>query len=290
MSTADSMPPAKQDPDMPTDSQGNIKQIKLISHSPLFYWWPVWFFGFFMAAWTYVENHRFAALPADTKIVATAADGTPKSYILTTNKDLTKVMQQAVTLSKNDFDNGFPTRVSHHAWLGTIFILILILTVIITNVPLRGLWSFVVIIMVVVISLFITVFHGWDDVYEQIGNLKIYINMAGYLFIATAVLVLWLVATFIFDRRTFIIFSPGQIKVCEHIGASVRTYDATGVSFEKQRDDLFRHYILGFGSGDLVVRTAGAERHEIKLANVLGIGWKLRPIEDLLREKATTSI
>ena len=137
-----------------------------------------------------------------------------------------------------------------------------------------------------VLALFVTVFHGWDLLFERVANLRIYINLAGYLFIATVVFVLWAVATFVFDHRTYMIITPGQIKVCEHIGDAVRTYDTVGLTFEKQRADLFRHYILGFGSGDLVVRTSGADRHEIVLPNVLGIGWKMKPIEDMLRERA----
>ena len=145
----------------------------------------------------------------------------------------------------------------------------------------------ITIMAIVVVALFISLFHGWDEIYERVANLRVYINMAGYLFISTAVFVVWALATFIFDRRAYIIFTPGQIRVCEHIGASVKTFDTMGLTLEKQRDDLFRHYILGFGSGDLIVKTSGAERQEIVLHNVLGIGWKLQPIEDLLREKAT---
>jgi hypothetical protein len=100
------------------------------------------------------------------------------------------------------------------------------------------------------------------------------------------VYILWAVATFIFDRRSYVIFTPGQIRVCEHIGASVETYNTFGVGMEKQRDDLFRHYILGFGSGDLILKAPGA-KHEIKLPNVLGIGWRLKHVEDMLRSVAT---
>ena len=94
---------------------------------------------------------------------------------------------------------------------------------------------------------------------------------------------------FVFDRRSYMIFTPGQIKVCEHIGAAVKTYDTYGIHMEKQRDDLFRHYILGFGSGDLIIMTSGAEKHEIRLPNVLGIGWRLKTVEDMLRERATVA-
>src|SRR5262245_54693777 len=43
------------------------KEIKLISHSTLFYWWPVWVFGFFLAAWTLVEDDRLVVAPANGK-------------------------------------------------------------------------------------------------------------------------------------------------------------------------------------------------------------------------------
>jgi hypothetical protein len=145
-----------------------------------------------------------------------------------------------------------------------------------------------VIVMIIVIALLFSVFHVWDDFYLLIGGLHVYVNMAGYMFVALAVLAIWFVAVYVFDRRTYIIFTPGQVKVCEHIGASVRTFDTVGLTFEKQRDDLFRHIILGFGSGDLIVRTSGAERSEIKIQNVLMIGSKLKDVENLLRERAVT--
>ncbi|MBL8867845.1 MAG: hypothetical protein JNK93_19985 [Planctomycetia bacterium] len=291
--TTPTTPSSAGAPAAPTPPAGP-REIKLISHSTLFYWWPVWAFGFFMALWTSLEGHRFAVLPPDARITTIDDKAETKTYLLktkaTTLPDPLAKSIAASDLNAAESDRVFPTHVSQRAWLGSLYVVILVVTVFITNVPLRGLWSFMVILAIIVLSLVITVFNGWDDLYERVAALKVYINLAGYLTISTAIFIIWAVATFIFDRRTFIVFMPGQIKVCEHIGASVRTYDAVGVTFEKQRDDLFRHYILGFGSGDLVVRTAGAERHEIRLQNVLGIGWKLGPVEDLLREKSTVAV
>ena len=275
-------------PPVPVHTPSGQRELKLIGHSPLFYWWPVWACGFFMAVWTAAENHRLAVVPWDTTIEKTERldDGTTR-YTVETKGDLPKQLARAEEASRQRSPGSkFAVSMSQHAWLGSLFVMTLLLTIMITNIPLRGLWSFLVIILLIVLALFITVFHGWDILFERVANLRVYINLAGYLFIATVVFILWGVATFVFDRRTYMIITPGQIKVCEHIGDAVRTYDTSGMTFEKQRADLFRHYILGFGSGDLVVRTAGAERHEIVLSNVLGIGWKMKPIEDMLRERA----
>ena len=54
---------------------------------------------------------------------------------------------------------------------------------------------------------------------------------------------------------------------------------------EKKRNDLFRHWLLGLGSGDLHVKTGGPANLDFELNNVLFVGWKLARIQDLLREK-----
>ena len=58
-----------------------------------------------------------------------------------------------------------------------------------------------------------------------------------------------------------------------------------GMTIQKQRSDLFRHWILGLGSGDLIVRTSGAQAHQFDLPNVLSLGRRVREIEELLRMK-----
>jgi hypothetical protein len=272
----------------PPGVQGSKPQeIKLISHSNLFYWWPVWALGFFMALWTSIENHRLAIVPDGGRV---AKDERLNSYTMVFPADkTTKSLEEAVRNTDSSAP-AFKPRISQDAWLGAVFTVGLILTIAITNIPLRGLWSFITLIMIVVIALFISLFPGgWDAIFDSLAGLHIHINMAGYLFIGVSVFALWALATFVFDRRSYVIFTPGQIKVCEHIGAAVKTYDTYGIHMEKQRDDLFRHYILGFGSGDLIIHTAGAEKHEIKLPNVLGIGWRLKTVEDMLRERATVA-
>ena len=81
------------------------------------------------------------------------------------------------------------------------------------------------------------------------------------------------------------VFSPGQFRVRLEIGDAETAYDTAGMTIQKQRSDLFRHWFLGIGSGDLIVRTAGAQTHQFDMPNVLFLGRKVREIEDLLRSK-----
>ena len=265
------------------------REIKLVSHSTIFYWWPIWLLGYVLAIITLVENHRMAILPPGAKVEVTKwTDETrkvPEEYRIEV-KGSTKQLELAPShLAVGD--DAFRTRVSQKAWMGPLYCVVLLLTILITNIPMRGLWSFLVILMLIVTALMFSVFDVWESLLVHLGHLHIFINMAGYLFIATTTLILWVVSVFIFDQRTYMVITPGQIRVCEHIGASIRNFDTTGLSFEKQRDDMFRHWILGFFSGDLIVRTHGAEKEEIRLPNVLWIGWRLEEVQEILRERAT---
>jgi hypothetical protein len=294
MSTAPTPPPPPPPPHpVPHPVPPAKRQITLISHSMLFYWWPIWLLGFIMAAVTYFEDHRLAVVPPGTLVTKAKEDDKSTFYTLGIVKGSeTNSLNEAVAATEKPGEARlpFPTRVSQKVWMAPIFCVVLLLTVVITNVPLRGLWSFLVLLMMLVIALLITLVpNGWDQLLRALGNLHIYINMAGYLFIATIVFVLWAVSIFIFDQRTYLIVTPGQIQVCEHVGASIRSFDTTGLTFEKQRDDLFRHWLLGFFSGDLIVRTSGAEKETIRLPNVLWIGWRLEEVQALLREKATVA-
>src|SRR5262249_13863254 len=150
-----------------------------------------------------------------------------------------------------------------------------LIVIFITNVPLRGMWSLLVIMAIIMLSIIFALAGWWDRILETIKLLDIRINMGGYLFISLGLLALWMFAFFFFDKQVYIIFTPGAMKVCLEIGGGEKQYDTLGMAIEKERSDLFRHYILGLGSGDLVIRTTGADRHEFRLTNVLRVSHKL---------------
>lgn len=306
MSTADPNLPAGPAPT--GDTTPELDEIRVYSHSPLFYWWPVWLFGFIFALITLMDGDRLVIVPGDTLLVKEPAEGNrtrPVIYAPAVERDpMEKVIREADSQRRQDLAKQNPSfahaseaqgnqlkayeirpHVSGRSWIGPAYVIILFLVIVITSVPLRGLWSLVVVIGFVVLALVISLFKWWDDIFESFYGLHIFINLAGYLLLSTALFIAWAVATFIFDRRSYIIFTPGQIRVCEEIGSREKTYDTTGMTIEKHRDDWFRHIFLGFGSGDLSVRTAGADRNEIRMPNVTLIGFKIDPIQQLIRQR-----
>jgi hypothetical protein len=55
--------------------------------------------------------------------------------------------------------------------------------------------------------------------------------------------------------------------------------------FEKLRDDPFRHWLLGMGSGDLVIDTSGAQREHLQIPNVLSLNRILARLQNMVSER-----
>jgi hypothetical protein len=52
--------------------------------------------------------------------------------------------------------------------------------------------------------------------------------------------------------------------------------------FEKHRQDLFRHWVLGLGSGDIQISTTGARRETLNIPNVLFADSKVGEIQKMI--------
>ena len=266
-------------------------KVTVISHSNLFYWWPVWAIGFLMAALTYLDGDVLATVPAKTKAVKemvtyTGEDGKlykGEAYVLPEGKLVSRLTRG----NKDSVTRNPYIHMAKSKNYGVIFCVTLLLVITITNVPLRGMWSVVVIITVIMMSVIFALAGWWDHIFNALEYLDIRINAGGYLFISCGLFVIWLFTILIFDKQVYIEFEPGQFKVCTEIGGGEKAYDTIGMTLERQRSDLFRHMILGLGSGDLIVRTTGAQAHQFDLPNVLFISKKVQMIEDLLRRRKT---
>ena len=250
------------------------RQIGVLSHCTLFYWWPVWAVGFVMGILSLFSHQRMVVVPEKTEsakgLKVPGYEGEREVLVLPANEELTREPHLHASSNKN---------------IGVLFCTVLLLVIVITNIPLRGLWSVIVIVLIVALSLVLALWKLWESILLYLSFLDIRINAAGYFVISSVLFALWLLIMLIFDQQIYMIFSPGQLRVRTEIGDAEMAYDTTGMTIQKQRSDLFRHWVLGLGSGDLIVRTSGANTHEFHFPNVLFVGRKVRDIEEMMREK-----
>jgi hypothetical protein len=257
------------------------REIKIVSHAPLFYWWPVWAIGFLMALLTYLDGDRLAIVPAGTKAVTDQeipGEGRCDVLIVPAGGHLPA---DRATGTVTD-----PTvHVARRAGYGVIFTLVLLLVIFITNVPLRGMWSVVALVTLLLLSIIFALAGWWEDILEFLAHSRIYINAFGYLAIAVPLFLVWLATFVLFDRQAYMVFTPGQLRVHQNIGGGEMAYDTTGMVVEKRRSDLFRHWVLGVGSGDLIVDTSGSKAHHFEMPNVLFVGAKVQLIQQMLQQR-----
>jgi hypothetical protein len=172
--------------------------------------------------------------------------------------------------------------------LGVVFTATFLLVIVITHLTVRGTASLAVILALVAAALFLAYMDWWDDIFRAMGKLAIFMNLGFYVFFSTTILAVWLFAVFVFDRMEYWEFRPGQAVHHTILGAGEQTYDTHGMAVEKKRDDLFRHWILGLGSGDVHISTTGAKKADFVVYNVMFIDAKLARIQRLAAMRPDT--
>jgi hypothetical protein len=166
--------------------------------------------------------------------------------------------------------------------IGVLFTLLFFLVILITNVALRGLSSLVAVLGLAFAALLLAYMGWWGIVLEEMGHVSIFMNLGFYVFFSTLVFLVWAFSVFVYDRMSYWRVTPGQITFEHVIGGAAKSYDTRGMIFEKRRQDLFRHWIIGLGSGDIEISTTGAKRETIHIPNVLFVDSKVAEIQQMI--------
>jgi hypothetical protein len=165
--------------------------------------------------------------------------------------------------------------------LGLTYLSVLLLLIVFTNVRLRGINSVVALLTLAFISVVLAWFGWWDDIAKLIPYLSVHMNTGFYLVFSTALLIIWLMMFFVFDRLTYWRIRPGQMTEEHLIGGGAESFDTNGLRFQKHSSDFFRA-ALGLGAGDLKATVAGEGGSTIEIPNVMFAERKVHAIEKLI--------
>jgi hypothetical protein len=284
-------PPATQPGQLnPVRTDQGPNELTIVSHSNLFYWWPVWAIGFLFALMSAFSGYVMAIVPAGSE--ARKAVEVPQNAGEARKLDIIQVKpgkddkstHHLLADAEGNLEQPY-LHVSGNKNLGIVFCFVVLLVIVITNVPLRGMWSLVVILTAIMLSIIFALADWWRYIFHWLYILDVRISMGGYLLMALALFTVWIIVFVFFDRQIYITFTPGQFKVRTEIGGGEQVYDTMGLTLERQRSDLFRHWIIGLGSGDLIVKTSGAQAHHFDLPNVLFINRKVAQIEEIIKSR-----
>jgi len=262
-----------------------IDYLIVYGHSNLLYWWPVWVVSFVLAALTYVEGNQMAVVPGGTDIqydrAVEGVDGRRDVLVAPAG--------QKIRLAREEGQTATPgMSVSSNNSLGVVFVATLFVVALASTILLRGLVSLVAVIFLVAVVVVFALLDWWNPIFAFVGGFDIRMNAAGYMAVGVPLFLAWVVVVFMYDRAHYIVFDQGQIRYVREVGDNEVAIQSEGAIVEKKRNDVFRHWMLGFGTGDLLIRMGGANGMTIELENVLWINSKLGLIQKLVKEKAIT--
>jgi hypothetical protein len=267
----------------PTATQGPSPQvltIRVVSHTTLIYWWPVWLVGLVLAALTYADGGRLAVVPPGTTVKELPGN---KVYELTVTSQPSPSLESAAANTAKG-QEAFSVRTATNKNYGIVYVAVVLLVIFGSNVPLRGLASVIAILAILFVIVLFAYLDWWTPIFDYVGGLHIEISLAGYLVPSVVLLVLWLATLLFYDPMRYMVFSPGQLVVHKEIGDLREVFDTTQVEAEKRRTDLFRHWVLGFGAGDLIIKVP-SQSLQIELPNVLFVDRRVAEIANLMKLK-----
>jgi len=255
----------------------------------------VWAVGFALALWTYVDGQQMAVVPPQSVVVHDATvsgfDEPRTALVAPSGKAFTLAPADADTQAAEGKKKSAPASmtVAPSNSLGVVFALTLLLVAVVSTLTFRGLVSIIVVAVIVAVVFALALLNYWDEIFRFFGGLDIRMNAAGYLFISVPLFVVWCLVTFVYDRQQYVVFDEGQIRYVREVGESELVVPAGGAIVEKKRSDVFRHFLIGLGSGDLQIRVGGSHGQTIELDNVLFIGSKRQLINDFLQRREVVS-
>ncbi len=169
--------------------------------------------------------------------------------------------------------------------LGVIYTLLFLLLIVITSARVRGMKAALIIAGLAFLSLLFVHLDWWNAILGWLGHQSICLSLGFYLFSSSLLFVAWVISVFVIDHMSFWRFRPGQVTH-EFLGGIVdKSYDTDNMVLQKRQDDLFRHWVIGLGSGDLIMQTMGGQGRKSNVENVLFVIGKISRIQKLIATK-----
>ncbi len=173
------------------------------------------------------------------------------------------------------------------AWVGISFVALLLVVIFFTNYRVKGSNSFIMVLALAVLAFIMHYLGAWEIIFRSFPALLIFMNLAFYVSLSTALLLLWLLATFVLDRLTYWEFTPGQVTLRHRLAEGSESFDAHGLHLDRISDDILINKILGlrflgYGTADLRFTTAGAVGKTFTIENVWNANLRDEQIRELI--------
>src|SRR5260370_19610113 len=131
------------------------------------------------------------------------------------------------------------------AWVGISFVALLLVVIFFTNYRVKGANSFIMVLGIGLVAFAMHYLGAWEIVFRSFPALLIFMNLAFYVSLSTARLLLWAFATFVLDLLTYWEFTPGQVTLRHRLAESSASFASDGLPVDRLSDCTLIKQILG---------------------------------------------
>lgn len=167
---------------------------------------------------------------------------------------------------------------------GILFTGLILLTIFVTSVRMRGKVSITFVLGVIFILLSLARFGVLNDIVRAIPDMSVKMSPGFYFLLSGGLLFFWVLGIFLFDRVVYWRLSQSGLTQVKLFGPSSTSYDIGDMVVEYEAGDLLRHMLFGFGSGDITLRLSDGDSTIIRISNVLNISGKKQKIAHLMQK------
>lgn len=196
---------------------------------------------------------------------------------------------------------GKPLLIHSQPWVGISFTMLLLFVALATTVKARGVGAILLILLLVAAAVGTQFVMSIEGLFKSPPAILVHMDLAFYLMVSSALLVVWLAIVFIIDRLSFWRFRSAQIervqKFASILGRAPESYSVMHVRLTRYSDEILSHKILGLGilglgTGDIDGKIAvfGGGNEHFRIEHVWGAPRALRQIQAMMGPKATVVI
>src|SRR5262249_54255980 len=149
-------PPPRPAPAAPPAQPTMRTTVRLLSHSNIVYLWPIWVLGFIFGLISLGSGQVLAIVPEGTQPRTEVEIDRERREVL--------ILPQGKHLPKDNDGNLIRPKlhISGSKELGNFYFLITALVILFATVTFRGLWSYVIIIVIVFLTIVFNLTGVWD--------------------------------------------------------------------------------------------------------------------------------
>ncbi|WP_125461712.1 MULTISPECIES: hypothetical protein [Rhodomicrobium] len=179
-----------------------------------------------------------------------------------------------------------PFQIYEGSWLGWSFLVLLLMTIMFSAIRIKG---YLAVIGILGLLFAIEILDRTGNLIMIVANvpdLVVYMNLGFYFMFSNILLIVWLIALFIFDPLTYWQFQEGQLLEVHTLDdEDDKVYPTIMMSISRRPMDFLRKALGLFQTGDMRLSPQREGQYSIIIPNVWKVEQKIKRALEVIRQQ-----